>query len=188
MQDLRLDGQGKLVDVLNEQRTAIGKLEQPFAGLNGTRERAFAVAEQFAFGLFLGQPVRTRRLEARRIKTHQRQFVAHACRMDECRHPGFSRTRFAPEQDRTAPVPGIAGLLQRLAHALGHGTIGTILEINPDAEAELRAAGAQTIYHSPEALGKALLPGHVVLQIRGLRRNHPRNDLEETALPLQFFA
>ncbi|MFQ8736045.1 MAG: hypothetical protein ACLSAH_08485 [Bilophila wadsworthia] len=38
------------------------------------------------------------------------------------------------------------------------------------------------------ALGKALLPGHVVLQIRGLRRNHPRNDLEETALPLQFFA
>ena len=52
----------------------------------------------------------------------------------------------------------------------------------------LRAAGAQTIYHSPEALGKALLPGHVVLQIRGLRRNHPRNDLEETALPLQFFA
>ena len=63
MQDLRLNGQGKLVDVLNEQRTAIGKLEQPFAGLNGTRERAFAVAEQFAFGLFLGQPVRTRRLE-----------------------------------------------------------------------------------------------------------------------------
>ena len=49
--------------------------------------------------------VRTRRLEARRIKTHQRQFVAHACRMDECRHPGLSRTRFAPEQDRTAPVP-----------------------------------------------------------------------------------
>ena len=175
MQDLRLNGQGKLVDVLNEQRTAIGKLEQPFAGLNGTRERAFAVAEQFAFGLFLGQPVRTRRLEARRIKTHQRQFVAHACRMDECRHPGFSRTRFAPEQDRTAPVPGIAGLLQRLAHALGHGKYAAV-----QIPGHMRPV--------PPALGKTLLPGHVVLQIRGLRRNHPRNDLEETALPLQFFA
>ena len=28
-------------------------------------------------------------------------------------------------------------------------------------EAELRAAGAQTIYHSPEALGKALLNGSI---------------------------
>ena len=28
-------------------------------------------------------------------------------------------------------------------------------------EAELRAAGAQTIYHSPEALGKALLDGSI---------------------------
>lgn len=28
-------------------------------------------------------------------------------------------------------------------------------------EAELRAAGAQTIYHSPEALGKALLDGGI---------------------------
>ena len=153
-----MDGQGKLVDVLNEQRTAIGKLEQPFAGLNGTRERAFAVAEQFAFGLFLGQPVRTRRLEARRIKTHQRQFVAHACRMDECRHPGFSRTRFAPEQDRTAPVPGIAGLLQRLAHALGHGKYAAV-----QIPGHMRPV--------PPALGKALLPGHVVLQIRGLPRD-----------------
>lgn len=71
------------------------------------------------------------------------------------------------------PCPGIAGLLQRLAHALGHGKYAAV-----QIPGHMRPV--------PRALGKALLPGHVVLQIRGLRRNHPRNDLKETALPLQF--
>ena len=95
--------------------------------------------------------------------------------MDECRYAGFSRTRFAPEQNRATPVPGIAGLLQRLAHALGHGKYAAV-----QIPGHMRPV--------PPALGKALLPGHVVLQIRGLRRNHPRNDLKETTVPLQFLA
>ena len=95
--------------------------------------------------------------------------------MDERRHPGFSRTLFTPEQDRAAPMPGIAGLFQSLAHALGHGE-----------DAAVQIPGHMRPVAPP--LGKPLLPGHVILQIRGLRRDHPSNDLKETAMPFQHLA
>ena len=54
VQQLRLQAERQIVDVVEEDRAAVGCLEESRARGVGTRERALSVTEQFALGQVLG--------------------------------------------------------------------------------------------------------------------------------------
>src|SRR3989304_5433282 len=89
-QELRLQVQGKVADLVEEERPPVGQLKTPLARSYGAGDRAFFMAEQFRFE----QRFRQRRA----VDLDQRTARSWAGKVDGLGNQLFSRARFAADQ------------------------------------------------------------------------------------------
>ena len=89
-QQLRLHRLGQLADLVQEERAAVGHLEQPDAMLVGPGERPLAMAEQLAFDQVLRQGAA--------IDRHQRHFRPQALIVQRPGDQFLARARLAHDQ------------------------------------------------------------------------------------------
>src|SRR5256886_3961647 len=107
-QQLRLGGERKIDDFIEEQRAAPGQLELPLLALMRPGERTLLVAEQ----LRLDQRVRA----GAAVDGHDRLVAAGAQMMDRPGHELLAGAGFALDEDRERRVGHLLDLLGDLLH------------------------------------------------------------------------
>ena len=89
-QQLDLEGERQLADLVEEQRAATGRFDQPLLAVAGAGERAFLVAEEFAFEQRFGH--------SGAVNRDKRPFLAGAGFMDGVGDQFLAGSRFAEQQ------------------------------------------------------------------------------------------
>ena len=107
-QELRLRGQGKVDDLIEEQGSPSGKLELPLLSLMGTRERALLIAKEFR----LDQGVRYRAA----VDGDKRLLASSAQLMDGPGDELLASAGLALDEDRERGVGHLLDLLDNLLH------------------------------------------------------------------------
>ena len=91
-QQLRLHRQRQVADLVEEERAAVGRLEEAFAVVVGAGERALAVAEELGLEQLLGNRAA--------VDRHERHRAAHAHFMDGARDQLLAGARLAGDEHR----------------------------------------------------------------------------------------
>ena len=112
-EELGLETGGDLADLVEQQRAAVGQLESPAAEAIGAGERAFLVAEQFAFQQMLA--------EGGAVDGQHRPIAAGGGGMDGAGDDFLARAAFAADHDGGAA----ASHQLDLAFHLGHDRAGS---------------------------------------------------------------
>ncbi len=107
-QELGLEARSHVPDFVEEERAAIGALEQAALGRDGSRERAAHVAEQLA----LEQSLRNRGA----VDREEGLVHATAVVMQCARHHLLARSALARDQDARVDVRGAADHREHVAH------------------------------------------------------------------------
>ena len=107
-QQLRLHGERDLRDLVEQQRSAVGRLEAPFALSHGAREGAALVTEQLRLDERLG--------ERRAVDRDERRALARATRVERVRDQLLAGAALAADEHGRIALRDGVDALDELLH------------------------------------------------------------------------